>query len=155
MFYERTALISLMQKGLERSPITLLLGPRQCGKTTLARYYEGRPDTHWFDLENYVHRSRLEDNPMGTLGSLRGLVVVDEVQIAPHLFPLLRVLADRPETPAKFLLLGSASPRLVRQSSETLAGRVFRIEMSGFTGSEIGHHHQQALWVRGGFPKSF
>src|SRR5258708_15020545 len=127
--YERTRLLNLLEDGIRRQPITLLLGPRQCGKTTLARYYEDRPDTHWFDMENYVHRSRLEDNPMGTLGSLRGLVVVDEVQMAPHLFPLLRVLADRPETPTKFLLLGSASPRLVRHSSETLAGRVFRIEM--------------------------
>src|SRR3989442_14177540 len=126
MFYERTALLALMQKGLERSPITLLLGPRQCGKTTLARYYEGRPDTHWFDLENYVHRSRLEDNPMGTLASLRGRIVLDEVQLLPELFPILRVLADRPEMPARFLLLGSASPRLVRHASETLAGRLFR-----------------------------
>jgi predicted AAA+ superfamily ATPase len=105
--------------------------------------------------ENYVHRSRLEDNPMGTLGSIRGLVVVDEVQMAPQLFPLLRVLADRPEMPAKFLLLGSASPRLARHSSETLAGRVFRIEMSGLTGEEVGHHHQQTLWLRGGFPRAF
>ncbi len=154
-YYERTRLLNLLEEGIRCQPITLLLGPRQCGKTTLARYYEDRPDTHWFDLENYVHRSRLEDNPMGTLSSLRGLVVVDEVQIAPQLFALLRVLADRPEMPAKFLLLGSASPRLARQASETLAGRVFRIEMSGFTGGEVGHHHQQALWLRGGFPKSF
>src|SRR6266704_3963726 len=113
-YYERTRLLNLLEEGIRCQPITLLLGPRQCGKTTLARYYEDRPDTHWFDLENYVHRSRLEDNPMGTLSPLRGLVVVDEVQIAPQLFPLLRVLADRPEMPAKFLLLGSASPRLVQ-----------------------------------------
>ncbi len=154
-FYPRKRLLDLLDEGLKRQPITLLLGPRQCGKTTLARYYEGRPDTTWFDMENYVHRSRLEDNLMGTLGTLRGLVVIDEVQIVPQVFPLLRVLADRPEMPARFLLLGSASPRLIRQVSETLAGRVFRIEMSGFTGSEVGHHHQQTLWVRGGFPRSF
>lgn len=153
--YPRLRLLNLLDEGLKRQPITLLLGPRQCGKTTLARFYEGRPDTTWFDMENYVHRSRLEDNLMGTLGNLRGLVVIDEVQIVPQVFPLLRVLADRPEMPAKFLLLGSASPRLIRQASETLAGRVFRIEMSGFTGSEVGHHHQQTLWLRGGFPKSF
>jgi predicted AAA+ superfamily ATPase len=153
--YERTRLLSLLEEGLRQQPITLLLGPRQCGKTTLARYYEGRPDTHWFDMENYVHRTRLEDNPMGTLQSVRGLVVIDEVQLVPDIFPLLRVLADRPEMPARFLLLGSASPRLVRHASETLAGRVFRIEMSGFTGSEVGHHLQQKLWLRGGFPKSF
>jgi uncharacterized protein len=154
-FYERTRLLNLVEQGLQKQPITLLLGPRQCGKTTLARYYEGRPDTHWFDMENYVHRSRLEDNLMGTLGSLRGLIVIDEVQIIPQVFPLLRVLADRLEMPARFLLLGSASPRLIRHASETLAGRVFRIEMSGFTGAEVGHHHQRTLWLRGGFPKSF
>src|SRR5882724_3242934 len=153
--YEKSNLLSRIEQGLAKAPVTLLLGPRQCGKTTLARHYEGRPDTHWFDLENYVHRSRLEDNPMGTLASLRGRVVLDEVQLLPELFPALRVLADRPEMPARFLLLGSASPRLVRHAAETLAGRVFRIEMSGFTGSEVGYHHQQTLWLRGGFPKSF
>jgi uncharacterized protein len=147
--------LSRVEEGLSKAPITLLLGPRQCGKTTLARYYEGRPDTYWFDLENYLHRSRLEDNPMGTLASLRGIVVLDEVQLLPELFQLLRVLADRPEMPARFLLLGSASPRLVRHASETLAGRVFRVEMAGFAGSEVGTHHQQTLWLRGGFPDSF
>jgi predicted AAA+ superfamily ATPase len=155
MQYERAQLLGLVEKGLRTQPITLLLGPRQCGKTTLARYYENRPNTHWFDLENYVHRGRLEDNPMGTLSPLRGRVILDEIQRLPELFTLLRVLADRPELPAKFLLLGSASPTLVRQASETLAGRVFRIEMSGFIGSEVGHQHQARLWLRGGFPKPF
>ncbi len=155
MYYERSSLLRRLEEGLGNAPITLLLGPRQCGKTTLARYYEGRPDTHWFDLGNYLHLSRLEDNPMGTLASLRGRVVLDEVQLLPQLFPLLRVLADRPEMPARFLLLGGASPRLVRHASETLAGRLFRIEMAGFTGSEVGIHHQPTLWLRGGFPDSF
>ncbi|MGO9200422.1 MAG: ATP-binding protein [Limisphaerales bacterium] len=155
MQYERAQLLGRVEKGLRTQPITLLLGPRQCGKTTLARYYENRPDTHWFDLENYVHRGRLEDNPMGTLSPLRGRVILDEIQRLPELFTLLRVLADRPELPARFLLLGSASPSLVRQASETLAGRVFRIEMSGFIGSEVGHQHQARLWLRGGFPKPF
>jgi uncharacterized protein len=148
-------LLSRIEEGFGKSPITLLLGPRQCGKTTLARHYDGRPDTHWFDLENYVHRSRLEDNPMGTLASLRGKVILDEVQIMPQLFPVLRVLADRPEMQARFLLLGSASPRLVHHASETLAGRLFRIEMAGFSGSEVGTHLQETLWLRGGFPRSF
>src|SRR5271156_5015900 len=155
MRYERRNLLSLIEEGFAKKPITLLLGPRQCGKTTLARYYAARPDTHWFDLEDYLHRSRLEDNPMSTLSSLRGRGVLDEVQILPELFPVLRVLADRPEMPARFLLLGSASPRLAWHSSETLAGRVFRIEMAGFTASEVGIHHQQNLWLRGGFPDSF
>jgi predicted AAA+ superfamily ATPase len=155
MHYERSNLLSRIEQAFSKAPITLLLGPRQCGKTTLARYYEGRPDTHWFDLENYLHRSRLEDNPMGTLASLRGRVVLDEVQVLPALFPVLRVLADRPEMPARFLLLGSASPRLVRHASETLAGRVFRIEMAGFLASEVGANHQETLWLRGGFPRSF
>jgi uncharacterized protein len=155
MVYERSRLLSRIEEGFLKEPITLLLGPRQCGKTTLARHFEGRPSVHWFDLENYLHRSRLEDNPMGTLAPLHGRVILDEVQILPDLFPLLRVLADRPEMPARFLLLGSTSPRLVRHVSETLAGRVFRIEMSGFTGEEVGAHHQGTLWLRGGFPKSF
>jgi predicted AAA+ superfamily ATPase len=154
-YYERSKLLGRVEEGLCKAPITLLLGPRQCGKTTLARHYEGRPNTHWFDLENYLHRSRLEDNPMGTLASLRGRVVLDEVQNLPQLFPVLRVLADRPEMPARFLLLGSASPRLIRHASETLAGRLFRIEMAGFVGGEVGTHHQQTLWLRGGFPDSF
>ncbi len=92
---------------------------------------------------------------MGTLASLRGRVVIDEVQILPELFPVLRVLADLPEMPARFLLMGSASPRLVGHTVETLAGRVFRIEMAGFVASEVGAHHQATLWLRGGFPKSF
>lgn len=155
MYYERSNLLSLIEQGFEKAPITLLLGPRQCGKTTIARHYAGRPETHWFDLEDYLHQSRLEDNPMGALAALRGRVVLDEVQLLPKLFPVLRVLADRPEMPTRFLLLGSASPRLVRHASETLAGRVFRIEMAGFAGSEVGVHHQEVLWLRGGFPNSF
>jgi len=92
---------------------------------------------------------------MGVLGPLRGLVILDEVQTIPELFPLLRVLADRPEQSARFLLLGSASPHLIRHSSETLAGRNFRIEMSGFSGAEVGTAQQAQLWLRGGFPRSF
>lgn len=155
MFCERQRLLDQLETGFRTEPITLLLGPRQCGKTTLARYYHGRPLVHWFDAENYLHRSRIEDNPMATLGPLTGRVIIDEVQTLPGIFPLLRVLADRPEMPSRFLLLGSASPRLVRQVSESLAGRVFRIEMSGFTGGEVGTHHQGTLWLRGGFPKAF
>src|ERR1035437_8320202 len=97
--YERSNLLSHIEEGLGKAPITLLLGPRQCGKTTLARYYEGRPDTHWFDLENYLHRSRLEDNPMGTLASLRGRVNVTNGAIpyfgpAPTPLPQLPLFID-------------------------------------------------------------
>ena len=152
---ERSKLLKSIEMGFASQPITVLLGPRQCGKTTLARHYEGHPDTHWFDLENYLHRSRLEDHPMATLGRLQGRVVIDEVQTLPALFPLLRVLADRPDHPARFLLLGSASPRLVKSAAESLAGRVYRIEMGGFTAGEVGVQHQHTLWVRGGFPKAF
>lgn len=144
-----------LEKAFRTAPVTLLLGPRQCGKTTLARNFEGRPDSHWFDLHNYLHRSQLEDNPMGILGPLRGLVILDEVQVLPDLFRLLRVLADRPEQPARFLLLGSASPDLNRHSAETLAGRNYRIEMSGFSAGEVGVAQQARLWLRGGFPKAF
>lgn len=155
MSYERPKLLARIEEGLQVAPVTLLLGPRQCGKTTLARCLESRPQTHWFDLHNYLHRSQLEDNPLGVLAPLRGCVILDEVQTLPELFPLLRVLADRPEQQARFLLLGSASPHLVRHSSETLAGRNYRIEMSGFSGAEVGIAHQAALWLRGGFPRSF
>lgn len=156
---DRPNLLKQIEEGLRRSPITLLLGPRQCGKTSLARQFLGRPDCYGFDLENYLHRSRLEDNPMGTLAGLRGRVIIDEVQTLPTLFPLLRVLADRPDYPARFLLLGSASPSLVRHAGETLAGRNFHIEMAGFSASEVHADEQpsqrERLWLRGGFPLSF
>ncbi len=155
MYYERRNLLERIEQGFGQRPVTLILGPRQCGKTTLARHYLGRPNVHWFDLENFLHRSRLEDNPMATLEPLRGRVVIDEVQVLPQLFPLLRVLADRPDMPARFLLLGSASPHLTRHTGETLAGRCFHIQMGGFVSSEVGAHHQEALWLRGGLPISF
>jgi len=153
--YSRQNLLRRIEKGFQESPIVLLLGPRQCGKTTLARHFEGRPDVHWFDLENYLHASRLADNPAGTLDPLRGYVIFDEVQRAPHLFPYLRVLADRPNLPARFLLLGSGSPSLASASGETLAGRTYHIEMAGFSATEVGNEHQSRLWLRGGFPRSF
>ena len=155
MIYSRQNLLRRIEKGFLESPIVLLLGPRQCGKTTLARHFEGRPDVHWFDLENYLHASRLADNPAGTLDPLRGFVIFDEIQRAPHLFPYLRVLADRPTLPARFLLLGSGSPSLASTSGETLAGRTFHIEMAGFSASEVGNDYQSRLWLRGGFPRSF
>jgi len=113
-----------------------------------------REDSEYFDLENPVDIGRLSA-PMQALAPLRGLVIIDEIQRKPELFELLRVLADRPESNAVFLVLGSASPRLVKGAFESLAGRVGFIDMSGFCLAEVGHEHRQALWARGGFPRSF
>jgi predicted AAA+ superfamily ATPase len=135
-------------------PITALLGPRQCGKTTLARLIEEREPCTYFDLENPVDVRRLSA-PMRALEKLSGLVVIDEVQRQPPLFELLRVLADRPQNPARFLLLGSASPYLVKGVSESLAGRLGFVDLSGFDLREVGTENRDPLWVRGGFPRSF
>lgn len=132
----------------------LLVGPRQCGKTTLARSAElGTRRTH-FDLEDPA-TPLLPEVARQVLAPLRGLVVIDEFQRRPALFELLRVLSDRRPLPARFLILGSASPELVRGASETLAGRVAQIEMSGFDLEEAGADSQRRLWMRGGFPRSF
>lgn len=136
-------------------PVAALLGPRQCGKTTLARLLaEGEERSTIFDLENPIDRQRLS-NPMRTLGGLEGLVVLDEIQRQPELFEVLRVLVDRPDRSTRFLVLGSASPRLVAGVSETLAGRVGTIDLSGFSLDEVGAGGLDRLWLRGGFPRSF
>lgn len=108
----------------------------------------------YIDLEDPTGAARLAE-PMTALAPLRGLVIIDEVQRQPEIFPVLRVLADRPRTPARFLVLGSASPSLVRHSSETLAGRVAFVDMAGFDLRELGAPAQRELWVRGGFPRSY
>jgi hypothetical protein len=135
-------------------PIAALLGPRQCGKTTLARMIAEREPCTFFDLENPVDSRRLSV-PMQALEGLSGLVVIDEVQRKPDLFELLRVLVDRPKNATRFLLLGSASPYLVRGVSESLAGRIGFIDLSGFDLQEVGWGQRDRLWVRGGFPRSF
>jgi predicted AAA+ superfamily ATPase len=137
-------------------PIVGILGPRQIGKTTLAREIarrRGRDTTH-FDLEKPADLARLAD-PSLALEGLRGLVVIDEVQLRPELYPVLRPLADRPRRPARFLILGSANPALLRQSSETLAGRISYHELSGFRLDDVGSEAWQRLWLRGGYPRSF
>lgn len=155
MMIQRNKLKQAIHQTLEQNPVVALLGPRQCGKTTLARMVvETRNDCEYFDLENPVDLSRLSA-PMQALARLRGLVVLDEIQRKPDLFELLRVLADRQGTPAKFLILGSASPHLIRGVSESLAGRVGFVDMSGFRIDEIGHGNLSRLWLRGGFPRSF
>ena len=139
---------------LSQYPVTLLLGPRQCGKTTLARDIFAARGGAYFDLEDPECPLKSEIAKQ-VLKDLRGLVVIDEFQRQPGLFPLLRVLADRPENPAQFLVLGSASFDLVRGISETLAGRAAFVEMAGFDLSEVGVQHSTALWIRGGFPRAF
>ncbi len=139
---------------LRRSRVVALTGPRQCGKTTLARALAAGRRAAYFDLEDPVAALRLAE-PLTALGPLRGLVVIDEVQRAPHLFPVLRVLADRNPGQARFLLLGSASPELMRQASESLAGRVEFVDMAGFAIEEVGDDALRRLWQRGGFPRAF
>lgn len=131
-----------------------LLGPRQCGKTTLARQLAAEQGAEFVDVESPAGRRRLE-NPMAALEPLRGLTVIDEAQLQPELFPVLRVLVDRPRLPARFLLLGSVSPDLIKGVSESLAGRVAFVDMGGFDLGEVGQEGQRRLWLRGGFPRSF
>lgn len=154
MLIPRSELKLRIENTLDRSRIVALIGPRQCGKTTLARQFVSTDSINYFDLEDPFSLARL-DQPMTALRDLRGLVVIDEVQRRPDLFPILRVLADRTPLPARFLILGSASPELLRQSSESLAGRISIITMDGFDLSEVGADAQNQLWVRGGFPLSF
>lgn len=145
-----------MQRLLSWNPVVALLGARQTGKTTLARAVAVArgAGTHFFDLERAQDVARLAD-PELALGHLRGLIVLDEIQRRPDLFPALRVLADRPRTPARFLVLGSASPHLLRQTSESLAGRIAFHELGGLNFEEVGTDRVAQLWVRGGFPRSF
>lgn len=144
-----------MTDALRRSRCVGLVGPRQCGKSTLARSIaRGEKVSSYFDLEDPASEARLRD-PKLALEPLKGLVVIDEVQRRPDLMPLLRVLSDRQPLPAKFLLLGSASPELIRGASESLAGRIEFIEMRGFTIDEVDADNDTRLWKRGSFPLSY
>lgn len=143
-----------IRQALKRSRAVALLGPRQCGKTTLARQLVKITSPNYFDLEDPESIIGLSE-PRTVLGSLKGLVVIDEIQRRPDLFPVLRVLLDRKPLPARFLILGSASPDLLQQSSETLAGRIEMIVMGGFGLTEVGLKKAPRLWLRGGFPLSF
>jgi hypothetical protein len=146
--------VELVRAALKRSRIVALIGPRQCGKTTLARQFVPARSLDYFDLEEPASLARLGE-PDTALRSLRGLVVIDEIQRRPELFPILRVLADRKPLPARFLVLGSASPDLLRQSSETLAGRLETITLEGFRLADLGATAQGRHWLRGGFPLAF
>jgi hypothetical protein len=153
---ERERELSTLNRLLDKHRAVGIIGARQVGKTTLARVlvssYTG--PTAFFDLENPEDLARLHD-PMLALKGLEGLVVIDEIQRLPGLFEVLRVLADRPRTRTRFLVLGSASPDLLRQSSETLAGRIVYHELGGLALDEVGNNNHRKLWLRGGFPRSY
>jgi uncharacterized protein len=152
---DRARYLRAIEAVLEVNPICALLGPRQCGKTTLARQMTARKlESHWFDLEQAASRARLS-SPELTLSGLDGLIVIDEIQRQPELFEVLRPLADRAGKQAKFLILGSASPQLIKGVAETLAGRVGFVDLSGFDLTEVGVGEEKKLFLRGGFPRSF
>src|SRR5665213_1467611 len=146
--------VKLIRQALKRSRIVAILGPRQCGKTTLARQFVPADSLNYFDLEDPRSPARLSE-PDLTLRPLKRLVVIDEIQRRADLFPLLRVLADRKPLPARFLILGSASPELLRQSSESLAGRLETVPLEGFRLADLGAAAQGRHWLRGGFPLSY
>lgn len=167
MQFSRTRLRQQVQRALARSRAVVLAGPRQSGKTTLAAGLVSRDSPRWLDLENPVDLQRLQE-PLTGLSALQALsnsngnddgcggpIVIDEVQLAPGLFPVLRVLIDRSQNNGQFLLLGSASPALLRQAGESLLGRVEVIEVSGFDIDEVTPARQTELWLRGGYPRSF
>ena len=150
----RDSILYSIQTALGRSRVVALVGPRQSGKTTLARQLVPADSLNYFDLEDLTSLARLQE-PMTSLRDLRGLVIIDEIQRRPDLFPILRLLCDRDPLPARFLILGSALPDLVRSSSESLAGRVETVSISGFSLAELGVEMQSRHWLRGGFPLSF
>ena len=156
MIIDRKQEVEAIQGLLQRHPVVGMIGARQVGKTTLARLLVQRTKrpSFYFDLENPEDLARIAD-PMLALKDLEGLVVIDEIQRQPNLFPVLRVLVDRPKSTTRFLVLGSASPDLLRQSSETLAGRIFYHELGGFCLEEVGIENYMQRWLRGGFPRSY
>lgn len=154
MLIERRDAAARLRRALHRAPVVLLTGPRQAGKTTLSRLVGKSAPECTFDAENPVDATRLAD-PMLALSGLSGLITIDEAQRIPDLFPVLRVLVDRPVMPARFLILGSASPDLVGLASESLAGRVELVELSGLTVRDVGSSAADRLWLRGGLPPSF
>jgi predicted AAA+ superfamily ATPase len=151
---EREEYLKAVRERLKANPVVMLLGPRQVGKSTLAQQLLAPNDLNYLDLE-LPEPALLMNDPYTNLKDRKGLVVIDEAQRVPALFPVLRGLADRPRKPARFLLLGSASPELSRQANESLAGRVAFVDISGFGVAEVGLRKQDQRWLRGGFPRSF
>ena len=152
---DRFALQNRILDSLESNPITAILGPRQCGKTTIARSLAKQTINTFYDLENPSDYSSLTQSPMLQLESNEGLIVLDEVQRIPALFPILRVLADKTSENRKFLILGSASPNLTKEASESLAGRISFVDMSGFSLNDLGYENWKKLWLRGSFPRAY
>ncbi|MDM7993104.1 MAG: ATP-binding protein [Candidatus Fermentibacter sp.] len=151
---QRPRLEEEIRQALGRSPVVVMTGPRQSGKTTLARQFVDADSARYFDLEDPLSMARLEE-PVTALGALEGLTVIDEIQRRPDLFPVLRVLVDQSSRKRRFLILGSASGALLRQSSESLAGRAEFIDITPFRLTEVGLAKENSLWLRGGFPPSF
>ncbi|MCD4652985.1 ATP-binding protein [bacterium] len=151
---DRPDYIERVQQAFRIHPVVALLGPRQCGKTTLARIQAQSKPATFFDLENPVDIQRLS-TPMQTLSKLKGLVIIDEFQRKPELLQILRVLVDKNRDAVQYLILGSASPGLIKGSSETLAGRIGFVDLSGFGIHEVETDDIDLLWVRGGFPLSY
>lgn len=157
MILPREKYLLRIRERMRDYPVVALLGSRQAGKTTLANLLAQSVqdrEVHHFDLESPADLARLA-NPQLVLSALQGIVILDEIQRMPELFPLLRVLADRPNLPARFLILGSASPDLVAGASESLAGRISFIDVFGFSLSELGTENLERCWWRGGFPKAY
>lgn len=154
MLLERRNHFEAVLTALREAPVCVLVGPRQCGKTTLARQVAARGKAQWFDLETASDRRALA-NPELALAELKGLVVIDEAQRMPEVFAALRPLVDRPGNRSQFLLLGSAAPSLVQGVSESLAGRSRFLELTGFGLDEVGSRNLSRLWLRGGFPRSY
>ena len=151
---QRKELLQEVSRSLRRNPVVMLLGPRQIGKSTLAGQLLKPGSSNYFDLETPDGAAKLAE-PYTGLKDLKGLVVIDEAQRNPAIFPILRVLADRRPIRTRFLLLGSASPELSRQANESLAGRTGIIDLPGLTPGEVGPHRTDRLWLRGGYPRSF
>jgi len=156
VYIDRPAFTQQIEDAFQVNPVVAILGPRQCGKTTLTKHYiEGLDDfnkLNYFDLEDIDDLARLEQAKL-TLSHLDGLIVIDEIQRIPEIFPTIRVLADNSDLNHRYLILGSASRELIKQSSETLAGRITYIELTPFSYPEVDHINK--LWLRGGFPDAY
>jgi uncharacterized protein len=155
MEVNRPEFLEEIESSIQNNPVTAIMGPRQCGKTTLARAIARSTESTIFDLEDPADFYLLSENPKIILQQQKGLVILDEIQRIPELFPLLRVLSDETDSPRKFLILGSASPELIQKSSESLAGRIGFVHLTGFKLHEIGSENLERLWQRGGFPRSY